>query len=367
MLKDISKETSLAKSVSFIKESTRMLPKSSCEDIDTLNYKEMSGSLVINREYQRNFIQTKESASAYIESIFLGLIIPEIQVFEDYNTGEREIIDGQQRVLSLLKFYRGEYKLTNLKKFPELNGLYYNDLPIELKNIIKNFQVNVRVFTNSDEMYKFLIFERLNTGTKKLNAQEVRNCVYRGEMINLAKSLAELDEVIEVFVSVKNVRYERVEAILNIMSIWHLLYDESAKELLTNDNMKVRVNRFLELSRNFNQEELESLKNRFLELTNFISENLNVSEIMRAMYPDRPNYAVCKTICESLYAAFYQYNLNDCKENIDTLKELLIEQFTSKEYKEFLGTSDSKKCREIIKRNNLLTEAINLTVNQATV
>ena len=214
MLKNISKETSLVKSVSFIKESTRISPKSSCEDVDTLNYKELSGSLVINREYQRNYIQTNESASSYIESIFLGLIIPEIQVFEDYNTGEREIIDGQQRVLSLLKFYRGEYKLKNLKEFPELNGFYFKDLPQELKNIIKNFQVNIRTFTNSDELYKYTIFERLNTGTKKLNSQEVRNCVYRGKMIDLAKSIAEIDEVVELFLGVKNTRYQRVEVIL---------------------------------------------------------------------------------------------------------------------------------------------------------
>ena len=72
MLRNIENENSLVKTINFIKESTRISPKSSCEDIDTLNYKEKSGSIIIDYSYQRNFIQTHESASAYVESIFLG-------------------------------------------------------------------------------------------------------------------------------------------------------------------------------------------------------------------------------------------------------------------------------------------------------
>ena len=219
MLKDINKEKSLIQTIEFVKDSTRMAPKSSSEDVETLSFKVANKSLIINREYQRNYIQTVESASAYIESIFLGLIIPEIHVFEDYHTGSREIIDGQQRVMSLLRFYNGRFALKNLKEFPQLNGLKFKDLPQELQNIIKNFQVNVRTFSNPDDLYKYIIFERLNTGTKKLNSQEVRNCVYRGPMLDMAKETSELEIVKEAFLGVKNIRFERVEVVLNIISI----------------------------------------------------------------------------------------------------------------------------------------------------
>lgn len=358
MLKNISKETSLVKSVSFIKESTRISPKSSCEDVDTLNYKELSGSLVINREYQRNYIQTNESASSYIESIFLGLIIPEIQVFEDYNTGEREIIDGQQRVLSLLKFYRGEYKLKNLKEFPELNGFYFKDLPQELKNIIKNFQVNIRTFTNSDELYKYTIFERLNTGTKKLNSQEVRNCVYRGKMIDLAKSIAEIDEVVELFLGVKNTRYQRVEVILNIMSLIHLFKYEESQEFLKNDTMKMRINKYLELARDFDDEYLKDIEERFIELTYFISKHFNMVHIINMMYPDRPNFSVPKTLCESLYTAFYDYDLSKCEKRIDEIRTSIFEVFVSREYKDCLGLSSLKSYKLTSARTELVKKAI---------
>ena len=364
MLKDISKETSVVKTISFIKESTRISPKSSCEDIDTLNYKEMSGSLVINREYQRNYIQTAETASAYIESIFLGLIIPEIQVFEDYNTGEREIIDGQQRVLSLLKFYRGEYKLTKLKEFPELNGLYFNDLPQELKNIIKNFQVNVRTFTNSDELYKYIIFERLNTGAKKLNSQEVRNCVYRGKMIDLAKSLSNVDEVVELFIGVKNNRFERVEVILNIISLMYFFSNNEYSELLHDDVMKRRINKFLELAKTFDEDELKRVEDKFKTLTYFISSNFNILNIINVMYPEIPNFTVPRTICESLYLGFESYDLSECEKHIDELRTALYNVFTSREYKDCLGISTLKSCKLTTIRNNMVKDAINSVLNK---
>lgn len=358
MLKDISKETSLSKSISFIKESSRVAPKTSCEDIDTLNYKELSGSLTINREYQRNYIQTKESASAYIESIFLGLIIPEIQIFEDYNTGEREIIDGQQRVLSLLKFYRNEYKLTNLKEFPELNGLYFKDLPVELRNIIKNFQVNIRTFTNSDELYKFIIFERLNTGSKKLNSQEVRNCVFRGDMINLSKSLSEIDEVVELFLGVKNNRFQRVEAVLNVISLMHLFENEGSEELLFDNTMKKRINKYLELAKDFSEEDLKNVENRFLELSYFIAKHFNTVQIISVMYPDTPNYSVPKTLCESLYTAFNYFNLSECEEHIDQIRDNIYKAFNSTEYRDCLGSSILKSYKLTIARTEIIKNAI---------
>ena len=359
MLKNMSKETSLSKAIAFVKESTRISPKSSCEDIDTLNYKELSGSLVINREYQRNYIQSEESASAYIESIFLGLIIPEIQVFEDYNTGEREIIDGQQRVLSLLKFYRGEFKLKKLKEFPELNGLYYNDLPVELKNVIRNFQVNIRTFTNSDELYKYVIFERLNTGAKKLNSQEVRNCVFRGEMLDAVKPLAELDEVIEMFIGIKNVRFQRVEVVLNIISLIQVFEKEEYKELLSDDVMKRRINKFLELAKSFDTETINTITQNFTNLTKFIHKNFNIIHIINLMYPEQPNFSVAKTICETLYTAFSAYDLDVCEEYIDSIRTSIYEALASKEYKECLGNASLKTCKLIELRNDIVKNAIN--------
>lgn len=358
MLNKISNETSLVRTVEFIKSSTRIAPKTSSEDLDTLNYKELSGRLIINREYQRNFIQSKESASAYIESIFLGLIIPEIQVFEDYDTGNREIIDGQQRVLSLLKFYRGEYCLRKLKEMPELNGLYFNQLPKELQNILKGFQINIRTFTNSDELYKYLLFERLNTGTKKLTSQEVRNCVYRGKLLDTAKEIAETDDVKELLFGVKNERFQRVEVVLNIMTLINLFENEEQKELLHSDLMKVRINKFLEFGKEFSDDRLLAMKERFMEVTKFVLRNFDLRHASKLMYPETPNYSVVKTLCESLCVAFNSYDLSKCEQYIEEIRMNIYNVFTSRAYKESLGISSGKNVKAILIRNELIENAI---------
>ena len=110
-----------------IKNNNYEKPDFIVEDIETIDFKEKNGSLIIDRSYQRNFIQTDKNISKYVESIFLGLVIPEIQVYENYEMGYREIIDGQQRTLSLLSFLRGECKLKGLTYLKALNGMYFKD------------------------------------------------------------------------------------------------------------------------------------------------------------------------------------------------------------------------------------------------
>lgn len=356
MLRNMENENSLVKTINFIKESTRISPKSSCEDIDTLNYKEKSGSIMIDYSYQRNFIQTHESASAYVESIFLGLIIPEIQVFEDYNTGQREIIDGQQRVLSLLKFYRNEYPLTKLKEIPELNGLYFNDLPNELKAVIRNFQVNIRTFTNSDDLYKYVIFERLNTGAKRLNSQELRNCLYRGRMLSKVKELSENETVKKAFEKVKNNRFELDEQILNIISLTYFL--QEGKEMKFSNVMKKRINEFLELAENFTDEEIDVICNNFLRLSEYSIKCVDLNEVLNLMYDDCIGFTVVKALRESMFVALSQFDLDKCESKIHNVKNAMYNIFTSNEYKKTLGHSLSRTYGMILNRHNLMVNEI---------
>lgn len=363
MLNNIKEEKSLVKIISFVKDSTRISPKSSCEDIDTLNYKEKSGSLVIDYSYQRNFIQTLESASAYIESILLGLIIPEIQVFEDYNTGKREILDGQQRVLSLLKYYRGEYPLTKLKEFPELNGLYFDELPPALKGVIRNFQVNIRTFTNEDELYKYVIFERLNTGAKKLNSQEVRNCVYRGKMIETAKELSEQELVVKMFRGVKNNRFERVEQVLNILSLLYFV-NNNKKDVKVSNVMKVRINKFLEDSKDFSDEEILNIRERFLSLTDFILRCVDFDEALKLIYDDYIGFTVSKSLSEALYLSLDRFDLDKCEPRINQLKDAFYNVFCNTQFKNTLGTSQSRAYGMVLLRNKLMVNAIHSVLNK---
>jgi hypothetical protein len=155
-----------------------------------LSYGELSNlytdkELVIQPEYQRLFRWTPEQRSRIIESILLELPIPQIFVIENEN-GVIELIDGLQRVSSVLQFVSPEIlqleplRLVGCDIIPELNGIFFSDLPLKLKLRLKRSSVRTIVIKRqSSSMLRYEMFKRLNTGGSILAPQEIRNCTAR--------------------------------------------------------------------------------------------------------------------------------------------------------------------------------------------
>jgi hypothetical protein len=155
------------------------------------------GELILQPLYQRNFVATDLIASKLIESILLDVPIPVVYLAEEQD-GSFSVIDGQQRLTSFLSFLEGKFpdsrpfKLSGLKVLPELNRKLFIDLEGELQKKIRSTTIHsIIIKKESNPDIKFEIFERLNTGSTKLNEDEIRNTVYRGSYIEL---LAELSE-----------------------------------------------------------------------------------------------------------------------------------------------------------------------------
>jgi hypothetical protein len=108
-------------------------------------------------------------------------------------------MDGQQRITALRAFYNGEFELTDLKEWPEINGRTYQTLPDKLKAGLDRRSITSIVLlkesTNDENEASSLretVFERLNTGGVELSRQEIRNALYRGRMNNLLDRLSKL-------------------------------------------------------------------------------------------------------------------------------------------------------------------------------
>lgn len=153
--------------------------------IATIFEKIQTKGIILDPEYQRNFVWTEDKSSQLIESIFLGIPIPTIYLSEgsEYD----EVIDGQQRLTAIYSFMRGVYpnnkvfKLKGLKELSFINGLTYEQLPRSLIKSFSDFNITVIKIKKVSHMdTKFDIFERLNKGSEKLTDQEIRNCIYRG-------------------------------------------------------------------------------------------------------------------------------------------------------------------------------------------
>ena len=141
--------------------------------------------LIIQPAYQRLFRWSIEQRSRLIESILLELPIPQIFVIEN-ETGVFELIDGLQRVSSVLNFVDPQsikldpLRLDGCELVTELNGSIYEDLPLGLRLRIKRSSVRTVVIKRQSRSFlRYEMFKRLNTGGSYLSAQEIRNCSSR--------------------------------------------------------------------------------------------------------------------------------------------------------------------------------------------
>ena len=141
-------------------------------------------------KFQRRYVWTDQLASRLVESILLNVPIPPCYLAQNDNF-ELDVIDGQQRIYSIYRFVKNHFKLTGLEVLPELNGKSFHELQ-GLSRKITTYTLRCVVVTNdSDPEIRFEVFERLNSNTMPLNAQELRNSISRGSLIDLLGTLAE--------------------------------------------------------------------------------------------------------------------------------------------------------------------------------
>ncbi|BDI15863.1 hypothetical protein ANSO36C_16650 [Nostoc cf. commune SO-36] len=160
--------------------------------ISTLRDKYERGQIDLQPHYQREYVweQKPELPSRLIESLLLQIPVPPLY-FVRLNTGKIEVVDGQQRLTTLILFVTNKFKLQKLQKLSSLNGKLFQELSDQDQEKIIDAPIRSIVIdagTNQDLRYE--IFERLNRGAMALNEQEIRNCVYRGLFCDL---LAELE------------------------------------------------------------------------------------------------------------------------------------------------------------------------------
>ena len=171
-------------------------------DVDGLYRRLKRGDIVVP-SFQRNFVWTLREASRFIESLLLGLPVPGIFLARDADSGELLVIDGQQRLKSLMFFYDGvfnpgnggvnprEFKLRDVQE--TFDGRTYDSLDakdrIDLDNSVIHATVVKQDFPTEDDTSIYHIFERLNSGGRRLHPQEMRTALYQGELIDTVREL----------------------------------------------------------------------------------------------------------------------------------------------------------------------------------
>ena len=133
--------------------------------------------------YQRNFVWDENRQGKFIESILLGLPIPYIFT-ADVDDGRLEVVDGSQRLRTLDKFISDNLILKDLEILDKFNGFSYSDLTIARQRKFKNSTIRMIALSDkSDEDIRFMMFERINTGSDLLKDMEKRKGIHGGKFM----------------------------------------------------------------------------------------------------------------------------------------------------------------------------------------
>jgi uncharacterized protein with ParB-like and HNH nuclease domain len=134
--------------------------------------------------YQRNFVWDEDRQSKFIESILLGIPIPYIFT-ADVDEGRLEIVDGSQRLRTIVNFIEDNLTLRHLELLDKLNGFKYSDLSLARQRKFKNSTIRMIALSDkSDEDVRFMMFERINTGSDLLKDMEKRKGIFGGKFID---------------------------------------------------------------------------------------------------------------------------------------------------------------------------------------
>lgn len=193
-----------------------------------------------------------------IESFLLGLPVPPIFFYVDKDN-KNLVIDGQQRILSIVYYFDGfwgsetiqgkkqVFRLTGLNSKSPFSEKKLDELDENHQRKFRNAvlrSVNIKQLSPKEENTSiYHIFERLNTGGTPLTSQEIRTCVFRGNIVKILQELNKDPNWRKIIGKKYLDKHQKdVELVLRLLSFFENVanYEKPMKEFL---NITMKNNR----------------------------------------------------------------------------------------------------------------------------
>lgn len=143
-----------------------------------------SGKLDIRPKYQREFVYNDKQQKAVVDTVRKGFPINSMFWSKKDSTEDHyEVLDGQQRTISICNFVDGKFSIKDRDGKPK----YFENLTKEEQEDILNYELVV-YFCEGSSKEKLEWFETINIAGKPLNDQELRNAAYTGTWLTSAKT-----------------------------------------------------------------------------------------------------------------------------------------------------------------------------------
>ena len=284
--------------------------------------------------FQRRYVWTNKLASRLLESILLNVPIPPCYLSQNEEF-ELDVIDGQQRLFSIYRFVDNQFKLTGLEVLTDFNGSRFHEIPSKLQRKIKTHTLRCVLITNeSHPEIKFDVFERLNTNTVPLNAQEIRNCIYRGSLNDLLKEAVAYRPWLKILGKKEPDKRMRDEELILRFYAFHIHGLETYRTPL-----KHWLNLAAKAGRRYPPQRIEQLK---IAWENAIEVSLKWFEPQECFrrYPIGSSRAINRALFDLIMSSTSDVEENEAEQFRDDIRQMYSNLLTeNEEFQDLIGRS----------------------------
>jgi len=302
--------------------------------------------IILDPDFQRNYVWDNKKASLLIESIILNVPIPVVYVSQAEDD-TWTVIDGLQRLWSLKRFFDGKFKLTGLEILTELNRQDISSLNSKAVRMLKNGLLRVIMITHdSNEDIKYDVFMRLNTGSVHLTEQELRNCLYKGSFNRLLKELTSNDCWLSLLgIDEPHKRMADREMILRFFALYKNWNSESGVVSNYKGRMKNFLNDFMKDNQNISHDNVIGFKDLFESTINSVVEVFGDNAFRTLEEGADQERTINRAVMDAIMVSLAGYNTEDITLKKNLIKKSFYDEIrNNKVFKDSLliATSDTK-------------------------
>ena len=235
--------------------------------------------LIVNKNYQRSSAVWPDSAQTYlIDTILNHYVVPKVYFYQLFDRTRkkviREIVDGQQRLTTILNYLNNEFALTN--RSDAFMGKFFRDLDENLQQQYLTYNIEVDIIYSAEQRDLLAMFTRMNAYTAPLNPAEKRHAQYEGPfkwfILETSASIGPKLVDFGVLTPKQSIRMQDAEFLTELAIVLEhglinkseksleSIYKKYDKEFSKEEDFKKRLNEFVKIL----TEDFASLRSTFL-------------------------------------------------------------------------------------------------------
>lgn len=312
-----------------------------------IDYTDLGDALILEPSFQREYVWNQPKKQQLIDSILLGIPIPTFYFSIDKN-GNLLVVDGKQRINSILEFLEGKLSLPSSYRFLCLDkdskhDVHFKELESRVKRKFEDYPLTCYLVDSSViPRFQNEIFMRVNRGGERLTIQEIRNASNVGKVTYLLNKISDNKELRIVPIKRKKDQY----LVLRFLA-YYLIHKNDSFMSIYNfdsdydgiDNLLDRVMKFINIISDSEVEKLYSLYESCIQISKRMFELKSYKEFSR-----KDSNTVNMIIFESWLFLISSFEKSVIETNLDLFFDFYIKFIGDENFEDnILYRRDSKE------------------------